>query len=128
MARPCRVDCRLRVGISRNASTNRRYFDNAGGGPPLTRGHAAAAVDVDVLAWAARIASAGVRWGIEAILAAIRRGQARLSTPLAVATFPRSIQRLVAGGPEATPDAARLLRIGQERGASPDHWRAGRSH
>ena len=29
MARPCGVDRRLRVGISRNASTNRRYFDNA---------------------------------------------------------------------------------------------------
>src|SRR5271165_6674413 len=29
VARPCGVDRRLRVGISRNASTNRRYFDNA---------------------------------------------------------------------------------------------------
>ena len=29
VARPCRVDHRLREGMSRYASTNRRYFDNA---------------------------------------------------------------------------------------------------
>ena len=37
MARPYGVDNRLRVGISRNASTNRRYFDNALSRVPLDR-------------------------------------------------------------------------------------------
>jgi len=76
--------------------------------PPLTLEQAAAAVSV--LTRAARIASAGVRCGVEALPAAMRQGQARLSTALAVAAFPRSIQRFVAGGPEAMPDAAKLLR------------------
>ena len=69
--------------------------------PPLTLEQAAGAVSI--LARAARIASAGVRRGVEALPAAMRRGQARLSTALAVAAFPRSIPRLGAARHEAMP-------------------------